>query len=148
MIRKPYSYREDPAIPDFDDSRPLFVFDHYCVLCSGGASFIMRFDKVSKVSFTSAQEPLGQALCDHYGLDWNESYLFIRNGQPYIKSTGYFEVAKALGGIWRFGLIFQIIPRPVRDWAYDVIARNRYRWFGKTDRACVLLTEEQRSRLL
>ena len=148
MIRKPYSYRDDPDVPEFDDSRPLFIFDHFCVLCSGGASFIMRFDKKGKVAFTSAQEPLGQALCDHYGLDWDESYLFIRNGQPFIKSTGYFEVARALGGIWRVGLIFQIIPQALRDRIYDLVARNRYKWFGKTDVACKLLTEDQRRRLL
>ena len=111
MTRRPYSYRDDPDVPDFDDSRPLFVFDNVCVLCSGGASFIMRHDKKQRIAFTCAQDELGEALCRHYDLDWDESYLFIRNGQPFIKSTGYFEVAKALGGIWRLGLVFQIIPR-------------------------------------
>lgn len=147
MRQRPYSYRDDPAVPDFDDSKPLFVFDHVCVLCSGGAAFIMRHDKAAKVSFTSAQGRLGEALCRHYDLDWDESYLFIRNGQPFIKSTGYFEVARALGGIWQLGLIFRIVPRPVRDCVYDLVARNRYRWFGKTE-ACALLSEDQRARLV
>lgn len=147
MTHRPYSYRDDPNVPAFDDSKPLFVFDNVCVLCSGGAAFIMRHDKAAKVSFTSAQGRLGQALCAHYGLDWDESYLFLRNGRPFIKSTGYFEVARALGGIWQLGLIFQIVPRPVRDLVYDLVARNRYRWFGKTE-ACALLSEGQRARLV
>lgn len=148
MTTKPYSYRDDPDVPDFDDSRPLFVFDHYCVLCSGGASFIMKRKTGHRIAFTSAQEPLGEALCDHYDIDWDESYRFIRRGKPFIKSDGYFEVAKELGGILQLALIFKIIPRPIRDWAYDLVARNRYKWFGKTETACELLTKEQQSQLV
>ncbi|MEP3051577.1 MAG: DCC1-like thiol-disulfide oxidoreductase family protein [Erythrobacter sp.] len=147
MKMPPYSYRDDPRVPDFDDTKPLFIFDNVCVLCSSGVSFIMKHDKASNITFTCAQEELGQALCSHYNIDWDESYLFIRNGRAHIKSNGYFEVARALGGIWNLGLIFQIVPRFARDWAYDLIARNRYRWFGKTQ-ACALLTPDQRARLL
>lgn len=148
MTRAPYSYRKDPDVPEFDDSSPVFIFDNVCVLCSGGAAFLMKHDVSGKVAFTSAQDRLGQALCNHYELDWDESYLFIRNGRPFTKSSGYFELAKALGGFWRLGLVFQIVPRPIRDWLYDMVARNRYKWFGKTENACALLSEEQRSRLL
>ncbi|MEO1046731.1 MAG: DCC1-like thiol-disulfide oxidoreductase family protein [Pseudomonadota bacterium] len=143
-----YSYRNDPAVPEFDDSRAVFVFDHYCVLCTGGSGFIMKHDTRGAVAFTPAQGELGEALCKHYGLDWDESYLFIRNGVPSIKSTGYFEVARAMGGPWKLALIFQIIPRALRDWAYDRVANNRYSWFGKTEEACAMLTPDQRARLI
>ncbi len=148
MNRAAFSYRDDPEVPDFDDSRPLFIFDHVCVLCSGGVSFIMKHDKNAAIAFTSAQGELGEALSRHFDIDWDESYIFVRNGKAYSKSTGYFEVARALGSIWRLGLVFQIIPRPLRDWIYDLVARNRYRWFGKTAEACELLTPEQRARLI
>lgn len=148
MTAAPYSYRHNPAVPAFDDSRPVFIFDHVCVLCSGGVSFIMKHDHKGTIAFTPAQGELGAALCENFGIDWDESYVFLRNGQAYTKSTGYFEVARALGGWWRLGLVFQIIPRPLRDWAYDMVARNRYRGFGKTAEACALLTPEQRARLL
>jgi len=147
MTREPFSYRDDPAVPDFDDSRPVFVFDNVCVLCSGGAGFIMRHDKAATIAFTSAQDALGQALYAHYGLDWNETYLFLADGRATTHSSGYFEVARKLGGWWRLALLFRLIPRPLRDAAYRVIARNRYRWFGKTQ-ACALLTPDQRARLL
>jgi len=148
MTCQPFSYRDDPSVPDFDDSKPLFIFDHVCVLCSGGVSFIMKHDKRNGTAFTSAQGGLGEALCQHFEIDWDESYIFIRDGQAYTKSTGYFEVARALGGIWRLGLVFQIVPRPIRDWVYDLVARNRYSWFGKTEKACALLTPDQRARLI
>lgn len=130
------------------ETRPLFIFDHVCVLCSGGVSFIMKHDKHAQIAFTPAQGELGSALCRQHGIDWDETYVFLRDGRAFTKSTGYFEVAKVLGGMWKLALVFAIIPRPFRDWVYDLIARNRYRWFGKTAEACALLTPEQRGRLI
>lgn len=138
----------EPELPDWGDPRPLFIFDHVCVLCSGGVSFIMKHDPAGKIGFTPAQGPLGQRLCAHFGIDWNATYVFIRNGRVFTKSDGYFEVARTLGGWWRLTLVFRIIPGHVRDWAYDLIARNRYRWFGRTAEACQLLTPDQRARLI
>lgn len=134
--------------PDYGDTRPLFIFDHVCVLCSGGVSFIMKHDRAGKILFTPAQGALGQAMCNHFGIDWDATYVFYRDGKAYTKSEGYFEVARVLGGWWRLALVFRIVPRPLRDWAYDVLARNRYRWFGTTAEACALLTPEQRARLI
>ena len=147
MTPAPYSYRDDPEVPAFDDSRPLFVFDEVCVLCSGGASFIMRHDGEGKIAFTSAQGPIGQALYRHYGLEMDATYLFLSNGVAGTKSDGYLALARELGGWWRVAEMMRMIPQSVRDWAYDILARNRYRWFGKTE-ACALLTEDQRARLL
>jgi predicted DCC family thiol-disulfide oxidoreductase YuxK len=144
----PYSYRDDPAVPDFDDSRPLFVFDQHCVLCSGGVAFIMKHDRRGRIAFTSAQRGLGEALCRHYGIDWDESFLFLRNGRPSIKFDGYFEVARAMGGLWYVPTVFAIMPRAILDTLYDFVARNRYRWFGHTPEACAVLTPDQRARLI
>lgn len=148
MTPAPYSYRDNPEVPAFDDSRPVFIFDHVCVLCSGGVSFIMKHDHKAAIAFTPAQGPIGDALARHFGIDWDESYIFVSQGRAFTKSHGYFEVARFLGGWWKLALAFRIIPRPLRDWAYDMIARNRYRWFGKTAEACQLLTPEQRARLI
>ena len=144
----PYSFRDDPDVPEFDDSRPLFVFDQHCVLCSGGVGFIMKHDKKGTINFTSAQKGLGEALCRHYGIDWDESYLFIRNGRPYIKMNGYFQVGHAMGGLWHVPTVFKIVPNFILDRVYDLVARNRYKWFGRTEEACQVLTPEQRARLI
>jgi predicted DCC family thiol-disulfide oxidoreductase YuxK len=142
-----FGYREDPAVPTFDDSRPLFIFDGVCVLCSGGASWIMRRDSKRLINFTPAQGALGQALYAHYGVEMDESYLLIAGGRAYTASCGYIEVFRILGGSWRAFLVIGVLPKRMRDWIYALIARNRYQWFGKTD-YCMLLTEEQRRRLL
>ena len=92
------SYHDDPAVPAFDDGRPLFVFDGVCVLCSGGASWIMRYDKITRVNFTPAQGAIGQALYAHYGVEMNESYLLIAGGRAFTASRGYLELCRVLGG--------------------------------------------------
>ncbi len=147
VSKQPFSYRNDPAVPVFDGSRTLFVFDGICVLCSGGASWIMRHDSKALVNFTPAQETLGQALYAHYGIEMDESYLLIADGRAYTASRGYLELCRILGGWWHALRISAVIPERLRDWLYALIARNRYRWFGKAE-YCALLTNEQRERLL
>lgn len=147
VSRSRFSYRDDRRVPAFDDGRALFVFDGVCVLCSGGASWIMRHDSKALLNVTAAQEPLGRALYTHYGVDMNESYLLIAGGRAYTASRGYLELSRILGGWYGVLRIAVVIPERFRDWLYALIARNRYRWFGKTD-YCVLLTPEQRRRLL
>ena len=147
MTRRLYSYRDDPDIPPFDDSSPLFVFDNICVLCSGGVNFLMKQDRKGAIAFTSAQDPVGSALYRHYGMSIDDTYLFLADGRAYGMSEGYFQLARRLGGKWRLSLVFRLVPRPIRDAIYRMIARNRYRWFGKTQ-ACALLTPEHRARLL
>lgn len=143
----PHAYHTDPLVPPFDDSKALFVFDGVCVLCSGGASWLMRFDRGQKVNFTPAQGLLGQSLYAHFGMAMDDSYLLIANGKAYTASAGYLQLCKILGGPWHLLRITGLIPAALRDWLYRQIARNRYRWFGKTE-FCTLLTANQRRRLI
>lgn len=145
--QRQFSYRDDPAVPDFDQSRALFVFDGTCVLCSRGASLVMRHDKRHKVNFTPARSQLGQALYRHFGVDWNESYLLIADGEGYTATAGYLKLAKILGGSWHLLRVGALIPESWSDRIYALVARNRYRWFGTAEH-CALLSPDQRARLL
>ncbi len=145
--RLPFAYREDANVPSFDDGKALFVFDGVCVLCSGGVSWLMRVDRKRRVNFTSAQGPIGQALYAHFGMQIDESYLLIDNGRAYTASAGYLQLCKVLGGPWHILRISGLFPSFLRDWVYAKIARNRYRWFGKTE-LCGLLSDHQRQQLI
>jgi len=127
--------------------RPLFVFDGVCVLCSRGANFIMRHDQAGRVQFAAAQSNLGRAIYQRMGLPIDSSYLLLDPDGTHTKTDGYFQLAHILGGWYRLGLVFRIIPRPIRDWVYDLIAKNRYRWFGKAE-YCGLLRPDQLERLV
>ena len=133
--------------PRITRDRPLFVFDGHCVLCSRGASFIMRHDRRRAVQFASAQSKLGSAIYETLSLPIDESYLLIDVAGVHTKSDGYFRLARILGGWWRIAGAAKLVPQPARDWIYDQVARNRYRWFGRTEQ-CRLLSPEQRSRLV
>jgi predicted DCC family thiol-disulfide oxidoreductase YuxK len=147
LARPPYSYRQDPAVPGFPDDKPLFVFDGVCVLCSGGAGWLMRHDRRDLFRFASAQSPLGEALYRHYGLALDDTYILIADGRAYGKSAGYLRMLDILGGVWGVAKVFYLVPAGLRDAVYDMVARNRYRWFGKVG-YCALIPDAMRAKLL
>jgi predicted DCC family thiol-disulfide oxidoreductase YuxK len=135
IMRTPYSYRDDPAVPSFPDDRPLIVFDGACVLCSGFVRFVLRHDQAGRFRFLAAQSDLASAIYRHYGLptDVWETNLLLAEGVLYTKSAAGIEITTRFGGIWSLMRLLRLLPRPLRDWIYDRIARNRYRWFGRQE---------------
>src|SRR5512134_2194968 len=77
-----YSYRDDPAVPHFDDRGPVAIMDGDCVLCAGGARAIVRFDRERVFRIGRTQSPLGDALVRHYGLETEhpETWLYLEDG--------------------------------------------------------------------
>jgi len=129
---RPYSYRDDPAVPHFADDRPVIIFDGLCVLCSGSAAFVLRHDGKAAFRLLAAQSPLGRALYRHYGLDPQdyETMILIQDGVAWLKSEGAIRIALALGFPWSLAAVFRVVPLGLRDRFYMWIARNRLRWFG------------------
>lgn len=146
---RPYSYRDDPSVPPFPDDRTLLVFDGVCVLCSGTAQFILKRDRSARFRFATAQSAIGQALFRHYGLDADsfETNLVLHEGRAYGKLDSVLVAASLLGGVWRVASVLGLLPRRVADAFYDLVARNRYRLFGRTEQ-CMLPPPEWRSRFI
>jgi predicted DCC family thiol-disulfide oxidoreductase YuxK len=132
---RPYSYRDDASVPSFADDKPLIIFDGECVLCSGSAQFVLRHDVAGAFRLLAAQSPLGDALYRHYGLDPAdyETMILIENGVAYVKSEAALRIARGLGLPWSLAAIFRIVPRSLRDALYMLVARNRFRWFGRRE---------------
>lgn len=145
----PYSYRDDPNVPEFPDGKPVIIFDGYCALCSGFANFITKHDRKKALRLLPAQSELGEALYAHYGLkpDDYETNIFIEKGRVRVKSDGSLAMFTYLGWPWKFSAIFRIFPTPFRDWVYGIIARNRLKWFG-TRAVCHLPRPEDADRFL
>lgn len=128
---------------------PFIVFDGVCHLCTGFVRFVIRWDRGALFQFLPAQSPRGEKLYARLGLksdDWN-SNLLVLNGRVYTELDAFVEIARRFGGIWRAIPILYAMPRPLRDWLYNRLARNRYDWFGKRD-TCYLPTPELASRFL
>jgi predicted DCC family thiol-disulfide oxidoreductase YuxK len=146
---EPHSWRADPHVPEFDDSQPLIVFDGDCVLCSRSMRLILRLDKKQRFRFATAQGAIGQGLYRHLGLptDIFETYLLVSDGRAYQRTAAVIEIAKRLGWPWKAGAALVIIPRPVRDALYNLVARHRYRIFGRST-ACGIADPAVRERIL
>ena len=128
---------------------PIILFDGVCNLCNSSVQFVIRHDKQKLFRFASLQSEAGQALLKEYHLPETtfNSFVFIKNGKPFLKSTAALMVAKELTGIVKIMYLFIIVPSFIRNAVYNVIAKNRYKWFGKQE-TCMLPTADLQSRFL
>lgn len=128
-----------------DDS--IYLFDGQCVLCSRGVRYVLKYEKSPEMRFVAIQSEEGRRLAHAHGVDPDtpHSFLFIENGMALERSDGVFALAKKVGGPARPITVFRIVPRFIRDFFYDRIARNRYALFGRM-KDCYLPDPEVRSR--
>jgi len=126
----------------------VVLIDGACVLCSASFRFVARRDCDRRFRFALVQGGFGQKLARAIGIDPDQpdSFAVIVNGRPMFRSDGAIEILRRLPG-WRWTSVLRHVPRPVRDWVYDRVARNRYRLFGRLD-ACLVPTAELRAHVL
>lgn len=132
-----------------DQSNPIVVFDGVCKFCSATVQFILKNDVRGRIRFTPFQSRLGRSLMEQHGLDPDDvgSILFVKGDRGFMRSDAALEIAGDLRWRWRWLRVFRIVPRFLRDLVYDVIAKNRYRWFGQHD-SCFVPAKEIRARFL
>jgi predicted DCC family thiol-disulfide oxidoreductase YuxK len=125
-------YRDQPGAPDFPQDRPILIFDGHCILCSRFARFILRHDRRAVFRLMAAQSPLGQAIFAHLGLDpvHFETNVLLEQGLARFKADGTIRAAVLLGFPWSLLAALRVVPLGLLDRVYDMIARNRLKWFG------------------
>lgn len=133
-----------------DPSRaPIYLFDGHCVLCSRGVAYVLKHETSPDVRFVAIQSEEGRRLAGAHGVDPDEpeTFIYLENDKAHFRSDGVFALTRRLGGPARFLLPLRFLPRAVRDFVYDRIARNRYAWFGRMDR-CLVPDPETRARFV
>ncbi|MCD5324607.1 MULTISPECIES: thiol-disulfide oxidoreductase DCC family protein [Pontibacillus] len=126
----------------------IVLFDGECNFCDQSVQFIIKRDPEGYFSFASLQSEIGQELLHKHQIPTHtDSFILIEDNQAYTKSSAALNVCKHLKGAWKGLRIFTLVPKFVRDRVYDVIAKNRYKWFGKKD-SCMLPSKEIRKRFL
>ena len=127
----------------------ILLFDGICNLCNRMVQFTIQRDSKGKFKFASLQSESGQALLRKFGLSAPgvDSFVLISNDRYHLRSSAALHVLKELGGIWKLFYVFIIFPKPVRDFVYNIIAKNRYKIFGKRD-TCMVPTPELKNRFL
>lgn len=129
--------------------QPIVIFDGVCNLCEFSVRFIVKHDRQAKFKFVSAQSDKGKVLQRLCGVDTlnDGTVILLRNDQVYVHSDAALQIAKNLDGLWRFLYVFRFIPKPIRDYFYSIISKNRYRWFGKRNE-CLLPDDDLKKRFL
>lgn len=128
---------------------PIVLFDGVCRFCDASVNFIIDHDAAGRIRFAALQSEAGQALLRRFGLDARDldTVVVVQGDHCATRSTAALWVAWHLDGIWRFAAALLLMPAFLRDPLYELLARNRYRWFGRLD-ACRVPTPEIRSRFL
>jgi len=130
-------------------SAPIVLFDGVCNFCNGWVNRLLRWDSRRVLRFAALQSEAGQHLLEQYGLEKNSfsSFVLIDQGKAYLRSSAALKLLPYLPAWVQPARVLWLVPAFLRDGVYNLIARNRYRLFGKKD-ACMIPTVEQRSRFL
>lgn len=131
------------------DNRHVIIFDGVCNFCTSAAHFIIDHDPKGVFAFTPMQSHLAQELAEKYGLDTVglDTFILIKNGRSYVRSSAALEVCKDLSGFWYLFRLFKMVPARIRDAFYRAFARNRYTFFGRRSE-CMVPTEEVKARFI
>lgn len=129
--------------------QPVLLFDGYCNLCSNSVQFVLKRNGKENVQFASLQSDLGAKTLRNSELpsDYTSSLVLLENGLIYVKSDAALRLAKHLNGLWKLGSIFLIVPKIIRNPIYNLVAKNRYKWFGKKE-TCWIPEEKWKSRFI
>jgi predicted DCC family thiol-disulfide oxidoreductase YuxK len=129
---------------------PVLLFDGVCNLCDAAVRFVIERDPPpATFRFAALQSETGRALLGRFGLpvDALDTVVLLDGERAFTRSSAGLRVLARLGLPWSLLAVLLVVPRPLRDAAYDWIARNRYRWFGRRE-TCLVPTPEVRSRFL
>jgi predicted DCC family thiol-disulfide oxidoreductase YuxK len=136
------------------DSNPIVLYDGVCGLCNRLVQFILKRDTHDRVRFASLQSEFSSRLLTRHGVDPHDLdtvYVVQNYDQPgetlLARSDAILYMLTQLGGIWKLGAVGRVLPRAVRDVVYKIVARNRYRVFGKHE-SCMLPEPQHRAKFL
>ena len=119
-------------------SKKIVFFDGHCNLCNRAVQFILKYDRSKKIYLSSLKSDFSQKLLNEHNISSDmDSIIYFRNGTILTKSDAALYIMWDINGIWRVSHIFFIIPKFIRDYLYDLIAKYRYVIWGRSDRCYI-----------
>ena len=123
---------------------PIVLYDGVCGLCNRAVQFLLKRDRRDRLRFASLQSDFAAMLLERHGVDHKDLdtvYVVLNQGEAgeslLAKGDAFLVFAREIGGFWSIARLGRIIPRSIRNWHYDFVARHRYQVFGKYE-ACML----------
>lgn len=135
---------------DLPKHKKIILFDGVCNLCNNFVNKIIEKDTKNVFVFASLESEIGKKITQHLNIDTSimESIILYEPGVSYdFKSTAALKIMNEFGGVWWLTQIGYILPQTIRDGIYDIVAKNRYKWFGKKD-SCMIPTPELKAKFL
>ena len=136
------------------ESRAIVLYDGVCGLCNRAVQFLLKRDRLDRLQFASLQSDLASNVLNRHGMDpkgLDTVYAVLNYGEPnetlLAKGDAFLFFAGVIGGVWSVARVVKVVPRPVRNWLYDFVARHRYQVFGKSE-SCMLPDPKQRHKFL
>ena len=133
-----------------EEGKKIILFDGVCNLCNSRIQFVIKHDQDDIFRYAPLQSEIGKKLTSERGIDTQttDSIILIEPGLAYyIKSDAILEIGRYLKGYRTLSKVLKWFPSTIRDIVYDVVARNRYRWYGKKE-ACMIPTPELKAKFL
>ncbi|QTD38027.1 DUF393 domain-containing protein [Polaribacter batillariae] len=131
-------------------NKKVILFDGVCNLCNNSVIKAIKYDKKNTFLFASLQSDAGKKITHYLGIDTTkiDSIILYEPNVSYdVKSTAALKVMNDFGGIWNLTKLLWLFPEAFRNFVYDVIAKNRYKWFGKKE-SCMIPTPELKAKFL
>lgn len=128
---------------------PILLFDGVCNLCNALVKFVIKRDTNARIKFAPLQSTAGKELLRKHKLqpEKTNSIVYISENSVHLKSDGVFLLLKELGRPWKWLAAFRIIPKFIRDFVYDCVAKSRYTLFGRRN-SCMIPTPALKDRFL
>jgi len=129
-----------------EENKKIILFDGVCNLCNNAVTFVIKRDRKDIFRYAAIQSDIGQKLITNAKINPEtiDSIFLISKGKCYYKSNAALRIAKHLSGAYPLLFAFLIVPKFIRNWVYDFIAKNRYKWFGKKE-SCMIPTPALKS---
>jgi len=130
--------------------KKIILFDGVCNLCDASIQYIIKKDTKDAFRFVAIQSELGQKIIDYIKVDTKKTdsiILYIPGKAYFVKADAAFNIAKELGGLISLTSYLSFLPKILKDFGYDFVAKNRYKWYGKKDN-CMIPTPELKSKFL
>ena len=127
----------------------MILFDGVCNLCNGFVQFVITRDPAGRFQFGALQLAASRQVLELHDTPdpLPDTIVLVEGGRVFTRSTAALRIARHLVFPWPLASVFFAVPRPLRDWIYDLVARHRYRWFGKREH-CMMPTPAMRSRFI
>ena len=131
------------------DKREIVFFDGVCNLCSSTVNIILKHENNSHLYFSSLQSKFAKKFLNSYGINSNQhdSIIYYSKNNLYYKSDAIFKILMHSKFYFKLMLILKIFPKVFLDYCYDLISRNRYKWFGKYE-SCLIPDDEIKSKFI